>query len=214
MTGSLATLNNVEIDCDEDEIADDNTVSRYPVPAEKYSHDDPSDIPISSGWQSEIAINTTRPCDTSMAKYSMTASDYQNVRETLLYFARSNQEIVEKTRTLSRLTELNEMCRNEPDDQPLNAKSVLACLFFLSDNIDLRYPDITASPDGTVVCRWKKDRHRNLTIEFLPDWKLHFVIFAPSSDGTIRISGRDSMTAFRERIKPYKTETWTLQNAR
>jgi len=100
----------------------------------------------------------------------------------------------------------------EDKDDPFNRASVDACQRFLNANEDLTSPDIVASPNGTIICQWRKDENRNLTIEFLKDGSVHFVLFAPKGSKTIRVQLSCSLDEVRQKIKPFGAESWVCKN--
>lgn len=107
----------------------------------------------------------------------------------------TKDEIIE---LLERIAELNKFLSEDPDDYDLRANSVSACLQFLSTNTDLNYPEIVASPNGTIICQWRKGKDYNLTIEFLDDYNLSYFVFSPMSGKTIRVSGKSNIIDFRK----------------
>jgi len=207
MASTLETLDIIDVDCKAD--------MEYSVPLSRRRWNQPNDIISASGWQEGVDIDSgiEFTSDTSMAKLWDVTSDHDKVMATLKTFFSSNQSITNKDEILVRLNELNEMLAEDFDEPELKAHSVGACLRFLSMNDKLKYPDIMASPNGTVICQWRKDKHRNLTLEFLPDWTLRFVVFAPTSSETIRVSGRCDMVHFHTIIEPYRTDRWVSVNA-
>jgi len=211
MGDTLATLDTVDFECKAPTEDDESPISprRY-LKEQDYLHESSA-----SGWQTDVDIDggSRSVSDISMAELWDATSDYEKVLSTLKEFSHSAQSIAQKPDVLARLKELNKFLAEDQEEPELKAKSVGACLYFLSSNKDFKHPDIVASPKGTVICQWRKDKHRNLTIEFLPDWSLHFVVFSPTSSETIRVSGRCSMDVFRKAIEPYQTERWTSVNA-
>ncbi len=150
--------------------------------------------------------------NTSMAILGDIRSEYDKVRATLIDFRLSSRTLLKKDEVLARITELNDLLAEDLEETKLSATSVGACLRFLSQNKDLCHPDIMASPNGTIICQWRKDKSRNLTIEFLSDYNLNYLIFSPSQDGIIRNSGKCGMKDFRQLITPFNTERWTTIN--
>lgn len=217
MTPAVAIKDTVDVDCE--------------TPSEQVKHLSPNYYRLgswrqrgcssvtmsSSGWQADLKLDSeiqNDANDRSSAGLWDITSDYDKVRATLEEFQLSKAPLRERRRVLARLAELNDLLAADPEEPKLQPISVGACLRFLSVNTDLRFPDIMASPAGTVVCQWRKDCHRNLTIEFLPDSSLNYLVFAPGPERTIRVSGRCSTAELRQLINPLNTEPWTTIDAR
>lgn len=215
MTSALATIDEIDVNCECPSIGGDHSALTHWFDRQKQL-DYATVTKSASGWQEDVEIDPEidRPVDKSIVALWDVTSDYHKVLAALKDFRFSNRPLPKKEQVLARITELNDFLAEDPEEPELNAASVGACLRFLWVNNELRFPDIMASPNGTIVCQWRKDKHRNLTVEFLPDRSLHYVVFAPAPTETIRISGRCSMTDFLRLIRPLNTEQWTTINAR
>ncbi len=141
-------------------------------------------------------------------------SDHGKVATAITQYRSGSYFIHEKRRVLERLDALNDMLRDDPEEPNLNHASVGRCLRFLSQNADLRRPDIAATPAGTILCQWRRDRGRNLTIEFCVDGQVNYVVFAPEHTGTARVSGRCHVSQLRTAVSPFHITRWAARDAR
>jgi hypothetical protein len=136
--------------------------------------------------------------------------------ESLISQIRLSPQICHAERIAVRLNDLRCMALEEDGESAdISAESVQTFFSFLKMHPGLRYPDITLTPDGNVYSRWKGDNGALLGIEFLPESKVAYVVFAPapSHAGELsRHSGIDFTDTFFVRINTaFSVADWILE---
>lgn len=79
----------------------------------------------------------------------------------------------------------------------------------------MRYPDITLTPGGDVYARWKGSNRSLLSIQFLPEMRVRFVVFAPNQrhpEELNRASGNDFVDTVIDNLsRAYGVSNWVLE---
>ena len=84
----------------------------------------------------------------------------------------------------------------EDGDTGMGADSLRSFLEFFTLNPSLKYPEISLTPDGDIYARWKGPQKMLLSIHFLPESRVRYVLFAPDHRRPAlinRASGTDSV---------------------
>ena len=92
----------------------------------------------------------------------------------------------------------------------LSMSSMDAFLTFLELSSPPRYPDITLTPAGDVYAEWRNDRGASLSIEFLSDGDVRYIVLRPNPNHPQRIdrlSGLTTSDALLVSIKSAVTPT-------
>jgi hypothetical protein len=70
---------------------------------------------------------------------------------------------------------------------------------------------VVLTPTGYVRAEWRAGPNRLCGVEFLPDAKVRFVVFAPDieePDKTIRVSGIAPVDSLFRVIEPFRISGW------
>ena len=122
--------------------------------------------------------------------------------------------VVYAERISNRLLNLRKVFLEEQDSD-ISADSIRTFTIFLSMHPDARYPAITLTPVGNIYAQWKKDRTSLFSLQFLPDWGVRFVVFAPNkkhSEIITRISGTETVdTVLGNMDKAYGVSDWVVE---
>lgn len=129
---------------------------------------------------------------------------------------RFSQNISHAERISNRLSDLRGMVRDEDgENADLSAESIQSFFSFLKMYPNIRYPDITLTPAGHIYSRWKGDNGSLFSVEFLPDFKVGYVVFAPTprhSSELSRNSGIDFVDTVFSRINAaFAISVWVLE---
>jgi hypothetical protein len=86
---------------------------------------------------------------------------------------------------------------------------------FFVHHPQLAWPQIVLSPEGHLTAQWREGRGKLLSLRFVGDEDVQFVIFAPDPRRpykTARVSGRASADSVMELAKPYGVLAWAGEN--
>ncbi len=129
---------------------------------------------------------------------------------------RKNADILHAGHIAQRLNQLWKMsAMEEPYNYTISSDSLRSAERFFSLYPLVRYPDITLTPNGNVYARWRGSDRSVLSIQFMQEMKVRFVVFAPNQkhpDDLNRISGTDFVDTIIENLnKTYEVENWVLE---
>ncbi len=114
---------------------------------------------------------------------------------------------------LGRLSELRLEYREE-EGREISAASVRQFLKLLNSDLKLRAPGIVLSPSGNVIAEWHRGPGRLLSLHFLPDESVRFVVFAPNRkkrDRTIRLSGTSDVDSVLDDVRQFGVMDWAAR---
>jgi len=115
---------------------------------------------------------------------------------------------------LSRLKDLLDCAREESPDGPgLSKESLASFCDFVRTVSFLILPELALTPDGNIYARWKVDRRRLFSTQFLPNGDVRFVVFKPNEmheDRVVRLSGLTTADALMQEIKSQGAAEWML----
>ena len=129
---------------------------------------------------------------------------------------RFSKQIFHSERISNRLTDLRCMIREEEGEMAdISVDSLRTFFSFLKMHPNIRYPEITLTPDGDIYSRWKGDEGALFSVEFLPDSNVGYVVFAsnPRHPGEVsRNSGTDFVdTVFEQINAAFGISAWILE---
>ena len=139
----------------------------------------------------------------------------------LVEFADDSLDLPYSHRLMRRLRNLQEGAIEEaPNHASMSSGSLQSFVSFLSDSPkNMKYPEVTLTPNGNIYINWHGQNRKNFAIEFLPSELSHhntarFVIFYPkSSDPTsmIRLSGTAPTSSLIEIAESHGALAWILE---
>lgn len=156
------------------------------------------------------------PAQTFPYKDLMAWVDSWDDVENLISRIRLSQNMLHAERTSNRLRNLRDTIREEDgNDEDISAESIHSFFLFLKMHPNIRYPDITLTPDGNVYSCWKGDNGSLFSVEFLPDSRVGYVVFAPSlrhGNELSRNSGIDFVDTLFDRVNAaFGISAWVLE---
>jgi len=125
-------------------------------------------------------------------------------------------EITNAEKIALRLDQLRKISEEEqPDSCTMSSDSIRGFMKFLSLHPRVRHPDITLTPSGNIYARWKGSHRSLVSIQFLPDLKVRFVIFAPNQrhpEELNRVSGIDFVDTVMDNLSgAYGVYDWIME---
>lgn len=136
--------------------------------------------------------------------------------DNLISQIRLSRQICHAERIAIRLKDLR--CRvleEDGENEDISAESVRTFFSFLKMHPNVRYPDITLTPDGNVYSRWKGNNGALLGIEFLPDSKIAYVVFAPTPSHAGELSRHSGIdfadTVFGRINTTFSVSDWIME---
>lgn len=140
------------------------------------------------------------------------ASSEDEIQDLILKIITS--DIVFNVEIANRLSLLYNLSKEEePDSISISVDSLRNFYSFLLKNTNLTPPTISLSPDNYIYASWRGKTGQLLSVLFLPDKNVHFVIFKPNprhSEQKIRISGIATFDILMETLAPHDLEGWIL----
>ncbi len=119
---------------------------------------------------------------------------------------------------VSRLQEILVALNDDSEsDSSISIASLEGFFNFARQNLDLAFPQIALTPDGNIYARWKVDRQRLFSAQFLPKGDVRFVVFRPNSlhqNMTVRFSGLTTADCLIEEIRNHRVSAWVLEQQR
>lgn len=104
---------------------------------------------------------------------------------------------------------------DEDDSCVISSESLRSFERFSNIYPRMRYPDITLTPGGEIYARWKGSNRSLLSIQFLPEMKVRFVVFAPNQrhpEELNRASGNDFVDTVIDNLnRAYGVSSWVLE---
>jgi hypothetical protein len=104
--------------------------------------------------------------------------------------------------------------QEQPESCAMSSNSIKGFMKFLELHKNIRYPNLTLTPNGEIYAQWKRGRSL-LGIQFLSDLDVKFVVFTPNPqhpEKTNRVSGSDTVDRIFENLeKIYAISNWVSQ---
>lgn len=114
---------------------------------------------------------------------------------------------------VERLTELDQLIREESAGAGLSEGSIKSFVRFMCDNTSIRRPYISASPDNELYATWKGPSPRRLSVRFL-DRDAKFVLMIPNVRHDLQqtiLSGLTTVDTLIDTVAPHGALTWLQQ---
>ena len=108
----------------------------------------------------------------------------------------------------------NDAKEEDPASLGIAAGSLRSFYNFLRLHHDLKYPNISLTPDYNIYASWKNGQKRVFSVHFLPNGDVRFVIFKPNNRHTerqIRISGIITSDILMETVLSHRVSDWILK---
>ena len=119
------------------------------------------------------------------------------------------------SRLVQRLQELlRDVTEEEDTDSSISATSLENFFEFVRENPNLTFPKLAVTPDGYIYARWKADRQKLFSAQFLPDGNVRFVVFKPNprhKNVTARFSGLTTSDSIIDEIRNHNISNWVLE---
>lgn len=112
-----------------------------------------------------------------------------------------------RDRLFSQLDSLHDPAEWEPDDQPIQQASFATFLKAIVQIKPQRRPGLGLSHGGHLIAAWTTGRDR-LTIEFLPNNRVRWVITRYRDNESEHFAGQTAVSHLTEGLAPYKPERW------
>jgi len=157
-------------------------------------------------WADPIIPTTESPFDELDEKLT----SEEKVKR-LIDYVREGAKIQFAHELAVKLSFLNEVVNEDPDEDSISIDSMRNFISFLQNTTSLKCPNVALTPSNEIHAQWRRAPNRHFTAVFLPTGETRFVIFTPNSkdpEMTDRISGLTSVSALLETIKPHKVLEW------
>jgi len=108
---------------------------------------------------------------------------------------------------------LHETDEWEEDDEPLDQSSFQTFLKVILTIKPERHPGLGLANTGNLIAAWTTGRDR-LTIEFLPDDQVRWVLSRYYDDEPVRIAGQMGVSRLVEELTPYQPDRWFCRESK
>ncbi len=95
----------------------------------------------------------------------------------------------------------------DEDLPPAGRESIITFLKTIVEMKPKTYPGLGVSPKGNLVAAWTSDS-RKLTVEFMANDKIQWIVSQKESDDVERVAGKTSISRFFECLKPFNVGEW------
>ena len=119
-----------------------------------------------------------------------------------------------RDKLVARLEDLLRAYRDDYEGHSLSAGAIDALAMFLSANLHLRRPRITATPSGDLYAEWTGPADLLLGVRFTESGQAQFVIFAPNAphkDRIDRMSGITTADTLTEKLPHPVDQGWLTE---
>lgn len=199
----------------------------------------PRDQPYTGAWGERDILPTKKP---RMPHYKITASVNQEESDTsiidlpenrdpitqenlinsqedqvqeLIFRIKTSRSISYRESLANRLLALfNDAKEEDPDCVGIAAESLYNLYNFIHLHANIKCPIISLTPEYNIYVSWRGEQNRVLSIHFLPNADVRFVIFKPNDrhpERKIRISGLATTDIIMETLTPYCIEDWVSE---
>jgi hypothetical protein len=99
----------------------------------------------------------------------------------------------------------------QPDQAPPSLASLKSLIALLVGHPELTCPQVMLTPEGCLSAEWRTGRGKLLSLDFLGDEDVRFVIFAPDLTRpykTARVSGGASLESIMHLAEPHGVLAW------
>jgi hypothetical protein len=112
-----------------------------------------------------------------------------------------------RDKLFQQLDSLHDPAELEAGDEPIQQSSFATFLKAILDTKPERRPGLGLSQAGHLIAAWTTGSDR-LTIEFLPDDRVIWVLARYVEDEPERFAGQTPVTRLTEGLRPYRPEHW------
>ena len=163
-------------------------------------------VTLKAHWADPIIPTTESPFDELDEKLT----SEEKVKR-LIDYVREGAKIQFAHELAVKLSFLNEVVNEDPDEDSISIDSMRNFISFLQNTTSLKCPNVALTPSNEIHAQWRTAPNRHFAAVFLPTGETRFVIFTPNSkdpEMTDRISGLTSADSLLETIQPHKVLEW------
>lgn len=105
------------------------------------------------------------------------------------------------------LTLFNDAKEEDTDCIGVDAESLRNFISFLQSNTNLKFPNISLTPEYKIYASWRGNKNQVFSVHFLQNGDTRFVIFKPNKKHPkqkIRLSGVATTDILMETVSPYR----------
>jgi len=102
----------------------------------------------------------------------------------------------------------------DPDCVGIAAESLRNYYNFIHLHTNIKCPTISLTPEYNIYASWRDEQNRVLSVHFLPNMDVRFVMFKPNDrhpERKIRVSGIATIDILMDTLTPYCIEDWILE---
>ena len=113
-----------------------------------------------------------------------------------------------RTRLFRQLDSLHDPSEWEPSDSPVQQSSFATFLKAICDIKPTRRPGLGLTSAGHLIAAWTTKKDDRLTIEFLPNDRVRWVMSMLHDDDIERLAGQTTVARLRDQLRPYEPGRW------
>jgi hypothetical protein len=113
-----------------------------------------------------------------------------------------------RTKLFRQLDSLHDPSEWEPSDSPIRQSSFATFLKAICDIKPTRRPGLGLTSAGHLIAAWTTSKDDRLTIEFLPNDRVRWVMSMLLDDDIERLAGQTTVARLRDRLQPYEPGRW------
>jgi len=113
-----------------------------------------------------------------------------------------------RTMLFRQLDSLHDLSEWEPSDSAVQQSSFSTFLKAICDIKPTRRPGLGLTSAGHLVAAWTTNKDDRLTIEFLPNGRVRWVMSMLLDDEVERLAGQTTVALLRDRLQPYQPGRW------
>ena len=113
-----------------------------------------------------------------------------------------------RAKLFRQLDSLHNPAEWEPGDSPVGKASFATFLKAICDIKPERRPGLGLTSTGHLIAAWTTTRKDKLTIEFLPNDQVRFVLSLVHADDTERFAGKTAVSLLRNRLSQFGPSRW------
>lgn len=113
-----------------------------------------------------------------------------------------------RTRLFRQLDSLHDLSEWEPSDSPVQQSSFSTFLKAICDIKPTRRPGLGLTSAGHLIAAWTTNKDDRLTIEFLPNDRVRWVMSMLLDEDVERLAGQTTVARLRDQLQPYQPGRW------
>jgi hypothetical protein len=133
----------------------------------------------------------------------------------LIFRIRKSVLISHHVNLANRILSLFHYAKEEDCHSPgIAVESLRSFYYFLNKYPELKYPNITLTPDNNIYVSWEDGKNCLFSVHFLSDGNVNFVIFKPNEKHPkqkIRLSGYVTADSLMETADPNGVKEWIFE---